>query len=239
MIMRPIWYSSRLVEQRVLAGVPMSGSWLASALVSPAACASGSASAAAPASRAGALRRGAPSRIRPCIRARWDPDASRRGTYRASEAKSARRERSPRSSVMWPAVRPAAEAVDDVGQAGGGLGQVGRVDLRDVAQADHLGAGAGARDQRLHLLGRQVLRLVEDDVAVEEGAAAHEVQRADLDAVAQQVVGRRAAPVAAFARCASAPRGCPSARPSTAPSFPPRCRAGSRCPRRAESSRAS
>ena len=95
-------------------------------------------------------------------------------------------------------MRPAAEAVDDVGQARGGLREVGRVDLRDVAEAHDLGARAGARDQRLHLLGREVLRLVEDDVAVEEGAAAHEIQRADLDAVAQQVVGRGAAPVAAF-----------------------------------------
>jgi hypothetical protein len=47
--------------------------------------------------------------------------------------------------------------------------------------------------------GREVLRLVEDHEAIEEGAAAHEVQRADLDAIAQQVVGRGASPVAAFA----------------------------------------
>ncbi len=45
-----------------------------------------------------------------------------------------------------PRMGPAAEAVDHVGEAGGGLGEVGRVDLRDVAQADHLGARAGAGD---------------------------------------------------------------------------------------------
>ena len=37
--------------------------------------------------------------------------------YSTSDAKSARRERSPRASVTWPAVRPALEAVDRVGQA--------------------------------------------------------------------------------------------------------------------------
>ncbi len=40
-------------------------------------------------------------------------------------------------------VRPALEAIDDVGQARTAFGQVGCVDLRDVAQADHLGARAG------------------------------------------------------------------------------------------------
>src|SRR5689334_121767 len=49
------------------------------------------------------------------------------------------------------AVRPALEAIDDIGQAGAALGQVRRVDLRDIAQADDLGAGPGPGDQRLHL----------------------------------------------------------------------------------------
>src|SRR5215471_21705212 len=62
-----------------------------------------------------------------------------------------------------PRVRPALHAVDDVGEARAALGQVRRVDLRDVAQAYDLGAGPRARDQRLHLLGREVLRLVEDE----------------------------------------------------------------------------
>src|SRR5690606_4237871 len=48
------------------------------------------------------------------------------------------------------AVGPVLEPVHGVGQARGGFGQVGRVDLFDVAQADDLGAGAGAGDQGLH-----------------------------------------------------------------------------------------
>jgi hypothetical protein len=58
-----------------------------------------------------------------------------------------------------------------------------------LPEAHDLGAGTRAGHQRLHLLRREVLRFVEDDVAIQEGAAAHEVQRTDLDAVAQQVVG--------------------------------------------------
>src|SRR5208282_5948381 len=72
------------------------------------------------------------------------------------------------------AVRPALEAVDDVGEPRAPLGEVRRVDLRDVAKAYDLGARSGARDQRLHLLGRKVLRLVDDKELVDEGAAAHE-----------------------------------------------------------------
>src|SRR6056297_1239352 len=48
-------------------------------------------------------------------------------------------------------MHPVLEAVYGERQARGGLGQVGRVDLLDVAEADDLGAGTGARDQRLHL----------------------------------------------------------------------------------------
>src|SRR6478672_2230595 len=92
------------------------------------------------------------------------------------------------------AVRPRLEAVDGVSEARRGLGEVGRVDLFDIAQADDLGAGTGAGDQGLHLLGRQVLRLVEDEVARQEGTPTHEVHRPDLDPRRQQVVGRRAAP---------------------------------------------
>src|SRR2546429_462052 len=97
-----------------------------------------------------------------------------------------------------PGMRPAAEAIHGIGETGGHLRKVGRIDLGDVAEAGELGARAGAGDQRLHLLRREVLRLVQDQEAVEEGAPAHEVQRADLDPVAQQVVGGRAAPVASL-----------------------------------------
>ena len=96
------------------------------------------------------------------------------------------------------AVRPSLETVDHIGQAAGAFGQVRRVDLRDVTQAEDLGARAGARDQGLELLRRQVLRLVDDDEAVQEGAAAHEVERLDLDARTDKVLRRRTAPVAGF-----------------------------------------
>ena len=74
-------------------------------------------------------------------------------------------------------VLPALEAVDHVSQAGTALGQVRRIDLSDIPEADDLGAGSGPGDQGLHLLGRQVLRLVDDQEFLQEGAAAHEVER--------------------------------------------------------------
>src|SRR5258706_9109639 len=95
-----------------------------------------------------------------------------------------------------PRVRPAFHAVHDIGQSGAALGEVGRVDLRDIAQAHHLGAGAGAGDQSLHLLGGQVLRFVEDEVLVDEGAATHEIERLDLDSRADQVARGGPAPLA-------------------------------------------
>src|SRR5579883_3619046 len=69
-------------------------------------------------------------------------------------------------------MRPALETVHGVSQARRGLREVGRVDLLDVAEADDLGAGARAGDQRLHLLGRGILRLVDDQIARQERAAA-------------------------------------------------------------------
>ena len=58
---------------------------------------------------------------------------------------------------------------------------VRQVDLRHVAGDDHLRAEAQPREEHLHLLGRGVLRLVQDDERVVEGAAAHEGQRRHLD----------------------------------------------------------
>src|SRR5262245_18509501 len=60
----------------------------------------------------------------------------------------------------------------------------GQIDLRDVAGDDRLGAVAEPREEHLHLLGRGVLRLVEDDEAVVERAAAHERERRHLDGAA-------------------------------------------------------
>ena len=93
-------------------------------------------------------------------------------------------------------MRPAFEAVDDVGQAGTAFGEVGGIDLRDVAHADDLGAGAGAGNQSLHLLWRQVLRFVDDQELVEEGSPAHEVERLDLDPAADDVLRCCAPPFA-------------------------------------------
>src|SRR5690348_17583322 len=77
-------------------------------------------------------------------------------------------------------MRPSLEAIHRVSQAGRRLREIGRINLLDIAEAHDLGAGARARDQRLHLLRRQVLRLVNDQIARQEGPPAHEVQRADL-----------------------------------------------------------
>ena len=58
---------------------------------------------------------------------------------------------------------------------------LGQVDLADVAGDHGLGAEADARQEHLHLLGRRVLRLVEDDEGMVQRAAAHEGQRRDLE----------------------------------------------------------
>ena len=62
-----------------------------------------------------------------------------------------------------------------------GLGAGRQVDLGDVAGDYHPGAEAQPGEEHLHLLGRGVLRLVEDDERVVEGAPAHVGQRRNLD----------------------------------------------------------
>ena len=57
----------------------------------------------------------------------------------------------------------------------------GDVDLGDVAGDDDLGPEADPGEEHLHLLGRGVLGLVEDDEAAVEGPAPHEGQRGHLD----------------------------------------------------------
>src|SRR2546423_949560 len=64
-----------------------------------------------------------------------------------------------------------------------------QVDLGHVAGDDHLGAEAEPRQEHLHLLRARVLRLVEDDEGVVQGAAAHEGERRDLDLAAFHVRG--------------------------------------------------
>ena len=56
-----------------------------------------------------------------------------------------------------------------------------QVDLGDVAGDDDPGAEAEPGQEHLHLLGRGVLRLVEDDERVVQRPAAHVGQRRDLD----------------------------------------------------------
>ena len=56
-----------------------------------------------------------------------------------------------------------------------------QVDLRDVAGDDGLGVEAQARQEHFHLLDRGVLRLVQNNEGVVEGAPAHIGQRGDLD----------------------------------------------------------
>src|SRR6185436_3316817 len=64
------------------------------------------------------------------------------------------------------------------------------VDLGDVAVHHRPGAEADARKEHLHLLGRGVLRLVEDDEGVVERAAAHVGKRGELDRAAlEQLAG--------------------------------------------------
>ena len=61
-------------------------------------------------------------------------------------------------------------------------GLAGRqVDLRDVAVDDGLRAEPQPREEHLHLLGRRVLRLVQDDERVVQRAAPHEREWRDLD----------------------------------------------------------
>src|SRR5690606_26571282 len=68
------------------------------------------------------------------------------------------------------------EALGEVGQSGAGGRQVRRIDLRQVAQADHLGAAAGTGDDGFHLVRGKVLALVDQDQALLEAAAANVVQ---------------------------------------------------------------
>ena len=77
----------------------------------------------------------------------------------------------------------------------GDVGQTGALAAREVVlgriAGDHdLGAEAEAREEHLHLLGRRVLRLVEDDERVVQRASAHERERSDLDHALLHVRGQ-------------------------------------------------
>jgi hypothetical protein len=79
-----------------------------------------------------------------------------------------------------PAVIPALEAINNVSQPRTPLREIRRIDLRDIPQAHHFRARPRPRDQRLHLLRRQILRFIDDQELVDEGPATHEVERLDL-----------------------------------------------------------
>ena len=86
--------------------------------------------------------------------------------------------------------RDAAHAVEDArGLDEAALLPAREVDLRDVAGDHGLGAEADAGEEHLHLLGRRVLRFVEDDERVVERAAAHVRERRDLDRGALEELG--------------------------------------------------
>src|SRR5690606_20388233 len=78
------------------------------------------------------------------------------------------------------AVGEVLETFGQVGQPGTGGVQVRRIDLRQVAQADHLRAGAGAGDDGFHLVRSEVLALVDQDEALLEAASADVVQGFEL-----------------------------------------------------------
>jgi hypothetical protein len=74
------------------------------------------------------------------------------------------------------------------------LDQAGRlparqVHLRDVAGDHRAGTDADAGEEHFHLLGRCVLRLVQDDEGMIQGAAAHVGQRCDFDVLLLEQLG--------------------------------------------------
>src|SRR5450432_113832 len=75
----------------------------------------------------------------------------------------------------------ALELLDDGREAVRGRVDVGVVNLVRVAREDDLRGFPDARDDGLHFVGRQVLRLVDDDELVRDRAAADVRQRLDLD----------------------------------------------------------
>src|SRR5947207_399032 len=93
------------------------------------------------------------------------------------------------TDALWadPAVAERAEAdVVDAAQHVTHVQEPGallawQVDLRHVAGDDHLRPEAEARQEHLHLLGRGVLRLVEDDETVVKASTPHESQRGNFD----------------------------------------------------------
>src|SRR5690606_41986873 len=72
------------------------------------------------------------------------------------------------------------ETLGEVGQPGTGGRQVRRIDLRQVPQADHLGASTGTGDDGFHLVRGEVLAFVDQDQTLLETAPANVVERFEL-----------------------------------------------------------
>ena len=80
------------------------------------------------------------------------------------------------------------ESVRGDGEAVGRAVDVRVVDLERVAGEDNLRALSATRDDRLHLVRRQVLRLVDDQVLVRQAAAANVRERLDLKLAAVEQI---------------------------------------------------
>src|SRR5947209_3976045 len=96
------------------------------------------------------------------------------------------------------AVRPAFHAVDDVRETGAAFGEIRRIDLRDIPETSDFGSRTRTCDERLHLLGREILRFVDDEILVDERASAHEVERLHFDARPYEIARSCASPFAGF-----------------------------------------
>ena len=99
------------------------------------------------------------------------------------------------SAVNWVKAMPRTLGQDSPRLDQPALLAARQVDLRDVAGDHRLGAEADAREEHLHLLGRGVLRLVEDDEGVVQRAPAHVGERRDLDGAALESFATLSKPI--------------------------------------------
>ena len=68
------------------------------------------------------------------------------------------------------------------------LGPFGKINLTGIACDHRSGPETNSRQEHFHLLLRRVLRLIQNDEGVIEGAAAHKCQRRDLDNMALDIL---------------------------------------------------
>src|SRR5438876_1059390 len=91
------------------------------------------------------------------------------------------------------------ETIGDDGKPVRGAVDVRVVDLEGIAGEDDFGALSATGDDGLHLVRREVLRLVDDEVLVRKAAPADVGERLDLDLARFEQLGESArfAPLAA------------------------------------------